>query len=80
MSIIIKRWADPAIPFLYALLFKFAFRNLPKALMPNIEIDVGQMKMRAQSIFMSPPLLKEQKCGKLFFCPTTTPSIRTIRN
>ena len=35
--------------------------------MPNIQIDVGQIKMRAQSIFMSPPLLKEQKYGKLIF-------------
>ena len=52
-------------PFLYALLFKFTFRNLPEALMPNIQIDVGQMKMRAQSIFSPPPLLKEQNYGQL---------------
>ena len=56
------------------------FRNLPKALMPNIQIDVGQIKMRAQSIFKPPSLLKQQKYGKLFFCPTTTPFIGTIRN
>ena len=33
--------------------------------MPNIQIDVGQMKMRSQSIFSPPPLLKEQNYGQL---------------
>ena len=59
INTIIKRWADPAIPFLYALLFEFAFRNLPKALMPNIQLHVGQIKLRTQLIYSSPPLLKK---------------------
>ena len=82
MNTIIKRWADLAGPFLHALLFKFTFRNLPKALMPNIQIDVGQMEMCSQSIFSPPPLLKEQNYGQLilFYIPTTTTSIGTIRN
>ena len=60
-----KKMGRSGDPFLYALLLKFGFRNLPKALMPNIQIDVGQMKMRSQSIFSPPPLLKEQNYGQL---------------
>ena len=34
--------------------------------MPNIRTYVGQIKMRAQSIYSSPPLLKWLTHGKLF--------------
>ena len=40
-----KKMGRSGDPFLYALLFKFTLRNLPKALMPNIQIDVGQINV-----------------------------------
>ena len=63
-------------PFIWALQqlpAKIAFRNLPLKAMPNIQIhniDVGQINdgfMRAQSIYLTSPLLKLLKCGELFF-------------
>ena len=66
MSIIIKRWADPAIPFYYMRYYlNLRFETFHKQ-MPNIQIDVCQIKLHAQSIYSSPPLLKWLTHGKLF--------------
>ena len=60
MSIIIKRWADS---FLYALLFKFASRNLDAQ-----HPDWCWSNKNARAIdFISPPLLKEQNYGQSIF-------------
>ena len=77
MNTIIKRWADS---FLYALLFEFAFENLPQELMPNIQIDFGQENARAIGFYLPTPTKRAKVWEILFFCPTTTPSIGTIRN
>ena len=66
MSIIIKRWADPAIPFYQRYYLNLRLETFRKDWCPT-SIDVGQIKMSARSIFTSPPLLKRHKYGKLFF-------------
>ena len=59
MSIIIKRWADP--------FYMRYYLNLRlETLMPNIQIDVGQIKMRAQLI-LSPTPSKRAKLWAINF-------------
>ena len=70
-----KKMGRSGDPFLYALLLKFGFRNLPKALMPNIQIDVGQIKMRAIDFFSSPPLLRLLNHGEIIYFLTNNYAI-----
>ena len=56
-----------AIPFLYALLFKFTFRNLPKALMPNIHSCWSNENARAVDFFAPTPSKRAKLWAINFF-------------
>ena len=66
MNTIIKRWADPAIPFLCALLFEFAFRNLPSIDAQHPDWCWSNKNARAIDFHVPTPS-KMLKCGEIFF-------------